>query len=43
MSKQGYVKETTKCSEILLNNVLRHIQTKQSHCNENQLVDFYMT
>ena len=43
MSKQGYVKEATECSEIPLNNVPRHIETKQSHCNENQLVCFYMT
>ena len=43
MSKQGYVKEATECSEIPLNNVLRHIETKQSHCNETQLAGFYMT
>ena len=43
MSKQGYVKEATQCSEIPLNNVSRHIETKQSHCNENQLAGFYMT
>ena len=43
MSKQGYVKEATECSEIPLNNVPCHIETKQSHCNENQLAGFYMT
>ena len=42
MSKQVYVKEATECSIIPLN-VLRHIETKQLHCNENQLVGFYMT
>ena len=43
MSKRGYVKEGTECSEILLTNDPRHIETKQSHCNENQLAGFYMT
>ena len=42
MSKQGYVKEVTECSEIPLNNVPRHIETKQPLCNENQLAGFYM-
>ena len=42
MSKQVYVKEATECSVIPLN-VLRHIETKQLHCNENQLAGFYMT
>ena len=42
MSKQVYVKEATECSVILLN-VLPHIETKQLHCNENQLAGFYMT
>ena len=43
MSKQSYVKEVTECSEIPLNNFPRHIEIKQSQCNENLLVDFYMT
>ena len=43
MSKQGYVKEATECSEISLNNVPRHIETKQLQCNESQLAGFYMT
>ena len=43
MSKQGYVKEATEGSEIPLNNVPRDIETKQSHCNKNQLAGFYMT
>ena len=41
MSKQVYVKEATECSEIPLNNVSNHIETKQSLCNENQLAGFY--
>ena len=40
--KQVYVKEATECSVIPLN-VLRHIETKQLHCNENQLAGFCMT
>ena len=43
MSKPGYIKEATECSEIPLNNVPCHIETKQLHCNENQLAGFYMT
>ena len=43
MSKQGYVKEATECSEIPLDNVPRHIETKQWNCNENQLAGFYIT
>ena len=43
MSKQGVVKKATECSEIPFNNVLRHIETKQSYCNENQFAGFYMT
>ena len=31
MSKQGYIKEATECSEIPLNNVPHHIETK--YCN----------
>ena len=42
MSKQVYVKEATKCSVIPLT-VLRHIETKQLHCDENHLAGFYMT
>ena len=41
MSKQGYVKEATECSVIPIN-VPRHIETKQLHCNENQLAGFCM-
>ena len=43
MNKEGYVKEASECLEIPLNNVPRHIETKQLHCNENQLAAFYMT
>ena len=43
MSKQGYVKEAIECSEIPLNNVSRHIETKQWLRNENQLAGFYAT
>ena len=43
MSKQGYVKKAIECSEIPLNNIPRHIETKQSHCNEIQLAGFFMT
>ena len=43
MGEQGYVKEAVAYSEVPLNNVPRHIETKQSHCNENQLAGFYMT
>ena len=42
MSKQVDVKETTECSVIPLN-VLRHIETKQLHFNEDQLAGFYTT
>ena len=43
MSKQGYVKEVTECSEIPLNNVPRHIETKQPLCNDlAKLAGFYM-
>ena len=41
MSKQRYVKEATECSVIPIN-VPCHIETKQFHCNENQLAGFYM-
>ena len=41
MSKQGYVKEAIECSEIPLNNVLRHIETKKPLSNEDQLAGFY--
>ena len=43
MSKQGYVKEAIECSEIPLNNVLRHIETKKPLSNEDQLAGFYTT
>ena len=43
MSKQGHVKEATEYLEIPLKKVPRHIETKQSHYNENQLASFYMT
>ena len=47
MSKPGYVKEATECSEIPLNNVPCHIETKQFNCNalhcKNQLAGFYLT
>ena len=43
MNKQGNVKEATESSEIPLNKVPHHIETKQPHCNENQLTGFYMT
>ena len=43
MTKQGYVTEATECSEIPLNDVPRHVEAKKLHCNENQLVGFYMT
>ena len=43
MSKPGYVREAIECPKITLNNVPRHIETKQSHCSENQLADIYMT
>ena len=42
MSKQVNVKEATKCSVISLSD-LRHLETKQLHCSENQLTGFYMT
>ena len=54
MSKQGYVKHRViilklpalrkpQYSEIPLNNVRRHMETKQPHWNEDQLVDLCMT
>ena len=41
MNKQVYVKEAAERSQIPLNNVPNHIETKQSLCNENQLAGFY--
>ena len=41
MSKQVYVKEARECSVIPLN--VASFETKQLHCNENQLARFYMT
>ena len=42
MSKQLNVKEATKCSVISLSD-LRHLETKQLHCSENQLTGFYIS
>ena len=42
MSKQGYDKKATECSEIPFN-ISRHIEAKQLLCNGNQLTGFYTT
>ena len=40
MGKQGYVKEATECSEIPLNNVPRHIETKHRNAMKINWVIF---